>query len=143
MGTESSKRDILRNRTSFLNKKLNNMKLLSLLSSLAAAYNENVFGNNRGTHTTCAQLTTEFLEFSKSRGNDLMTPRSWGFPGLREGDRWCLCALRWNEAYRAYKNGEISANGVPGFVLDATHRKTAALVDGGMKTVMKWAVNEK
>merc|ERR1712039_229162 len=165
--TESSKRDILRKRTSFLNTNFDNMKLLSILSSLAVAYNENVFGNNlsicstdpmtgwtrdgtcklygndRGTHTTCAQLTTEFLEFSKSRGNDLMTPRSWGFPGLREGDKWCLCALRWNEAYRAYKNGEISANGVPGLVLDATHRKTAALVDGGMKTVMKWAVNEK
>merc|ERR1712180_586663 len=162
MGTESSKRDILRKRTSFLNKKLDNMKLLSLLSSLAVAYNENVFGNNlsicstdpmtgwtrdgtcklygndQGTHTTCAQLTTEFLEFSKSKGNDLISPRDWGFPGLVEGDRWCLCAIRWNQAYKAYLNGEISANGVPGLVLDATHKKTAELVTGGMDTVLEW-----
>ena len=52
-----------------------------------------------GSHTVCAVMTTEFLEFSKSRGNDLSTPMpQFGFPGLRPGDRWCLCAPRWREA---------------------------------------------
>ena len=46
------------------------------------------FENDRGTHATCAELTWEFLEYSKSKGNDLMTPTSWGFPGLKEGTRF-------------------------------------------------------
>ena len=140
------------------------MKIFGLLSTLVAAYNENVFGNelsicstdpmtgwtrdgtcklygrDHGTHTTCAVLTTEFLEYSKSKGNDLMTPRSWGFPGLKEGDKWCLCALRWNQAYEAYLNGEISINGVPKLALDATHIKTAELVNGGMDTVNEFGL---
>jgi uncharacterized protein (DUF2237 family) len=50
----------------------------------------------------CAQVTAEFLAFSVSRGNDLVTPRpEYRFPGLRPGDRWCLCALRWAEAFEA------------------------------------------
>jgi uncharacterized protein (DUF2237 family) len=54
-----------------------------------------------GSHTVCVQLTAEFLEFSKEMGNDLSTPRpEFGFPGLKPGDRWCLCAPRWAEAYR-------------------------------------------
>ncbi len=54
-----------------------------------------------GSHTVCIQVTREFLQFSKSRGNDLSTPRpEMDFPGLRPGDRWCLCAARWVEAYR-------------------------------------------
>lgn len=56
---------------------------------------------DRGEHTVCAQMTDAFLAFSQSRGNDLSTPRpEWNFPGLKEGDRWCLCALRWIEAYQ-------------------------------------------
>src|ERR1700730_17652018 len=52
-----------------------------------------------GSHTVCAVLTSDFLEFSKSRGNDLSTPMpEFGFPGLKPGDRWCLCAPRWREA---------------------------------------------
>ena len=55
-----------------------------------------------GVHTVCAIMTEEFLEFSKSRGNDLSTPKpEWRFPGLKAGDRWCLCAPRWQEAYEA------------------------------------------
>lgn len=55
-----------------------------------------------GSHTVCVQLTREFLEFSKSRGNDLSTPHpEFEFPGLRPGDRWCLCASRWLEALEA------------------------------------------
>lgn len=52
-----------------------------------------------GMHVVCTEVTTEFLEFSKSRGNDLSTPNpEFGFPGLKPGDRWCVCALRWKEA---------------------------------------------
>jgi hypothetical protein len=55
-----------------------------------------------GTHVVCAIMTAEFLAFSASRGNDLSTPvPEWGFPGLKPGDQWCLCAVRWNEAYLA------------------------------------------
>ena len=55
---------------------------------------------DRGLHVVCAQITDEFLDFSKSRGNDLSTPRpEFNFPGLKEGDSWCLCAERWKEAY--------------------------------------------
>jgi uncharacterized protein (DUF2237 family) len=52
-----------------------------------------------GMHVVCTEVTEEFLEFSKSRGNDLSTPNpEFGFPGLKPGDRWCVCALRWKEA---------------------------------------------
>ena len=55
-----------------------------------------------GSHTVCAVMTSAFLEFSKSRGNDLSTPQTeFGFPGLKPGDRWCLCAPRWQEAFEA------------------------------------------
>jgi uncharacterized protein (DUF2237 family) len=55
-----------------------------------------------GTHVVCAVMTDEFLAFSKEAGNDLSTPRTeWGFPGLKAGDQWCLCALRWVEAFSA------------------------------------------
>ncbi|MEN0110504.1 MAG: DUF2237 domain-containing protein [Planctomycetota bacterium] len=55
-----------------------------------------------GVHTVCAEMTDEFLAFSKSRGNDLLTPvPEYRFPGLKAGDRWCLCAARWKEAYDA------------------------------------------
>ena len=55
-----------------------------------------------GSHTICVVMTAEFLEFSKSRGNDLSTPMpEFGFPGLQPGDRWCLCAPRWQEAFEA------------------------------------------
>lgn len=55
-----------------------------------------------GRHVICARVTEEFLEFSKSRGNDLTTPiPDYGFPGLKPGDQWCLCAERWREAHQA------------------------------------------
>lgn len=67
-----------------------------------------------GVHTVCAIVTAEFLEFSKSRGNDLSTPHpAFGFPGLQPGDRWCLCAPRWQEA--------LEAGMAPQVVLEATH----------------------
>ncbi len=64
-----------------------------------------------GSHTVCVVLTTEFLTFSKARGNDLMTPRpEFDFPGLKPDERWCLCAARWLEAYRAGKAPKVILN---------------------------------
>ena len=58
--------------------------------------------HDRGVHVVCAQMTTEFLAYTRARGNDLSTPRpEYGFPGLKPGDHWCLCAARWAEAERA------------------------------------------
>jgi uncharacterized protein len=62
----------------------------------------NTGAGDLGAHLVCAQMTQEFLDFSKSQGNDLITPNPiYGFPGLKPGDRWCLCASRWQEALRA------------------------------------------
>ena len=59
-------------------------------------------GDDVGVHTVCAVMTDEFLEFSRSVGNDLSTPAPhFGFPGLKAGDMWCLCAPRWQEAFEA------------------------------------------
>ena len=74
-----------------------------------------------GSHTVCVQLTREFLEFSKSRGNDLSTPRpEFEFPGLRPGDRWCLCASRWLEA--------LEAGSAPRVFLRGTHERALETV---------------
>lgn len=70
---------------------------------------------DRGRHVVCAEMTAAFLEFSKRAGNDLSTPRpEIGFPGLKPGDRWCLCADRWRQA--------LEAGAAPRVVLGATHR---------------------
>ncbi|AGA34908.1 Protein of unknown function DUF2237 [Thioalkalivibrio nitratireducens DSM 14787] len=75
-----------------------------------------------GRHVVCARVTGEFLEFSKRQGNDLSTPvPAFGFPGLKPGDRWCLCAARWKEA--------LDAGAAPRVVLMATHRKALEIVD--------------
>ena len=78
--------------------------------------------DDEGLHTICCQVTAEFLAHQKSIGNDLTTPfPMFGFPGLRPGDRWCLCASRWAEA---------NAAGVaPPVVLAATHARTLEWVD--------------
>ena len=56
--------------------------------------------HDRGLHIICSFITDDFLSFSKARGNDLSTPRpEFNFPGLKEGDSWCVCAERWKEAY--------------------------------------------
>jgi uncharacterized protein (DUF2237 family) len=78
-----------------------------------------------GMHTVCAVMTAEFLAFSKAVGNDLSTPRpEFGFPGLKPGDRWCLCAPRWKEA--------LDAGAAPKVVLEATHEETLAIVPLGV-----------
>jgi uncharacterized protein len=74
-----------------------------------------------GRHLVCAKVTAEFLAFSQACGNDLITPRpEYDFPGLKPGDRWCLCALRWLEA--------SDAGVAPPVILEATHEKALELV---------------
>jgi len=63
-----------------------------------------------GTHVVCAIMDDEFLQFTKSMGNDLITPHLPNFPGLKAGDKWCVCILRWLEAYRANKAPKLIAN---------------------------------
>lgn len=61
----------------------------------------NTSDSDLGSHTVCVEMTKEFLEYSRFKGNDLSTPMpEYGFPGLKPGDRWCLCAARWLEAQR-------------------------------------------
>lgn len=75
-----------------------------------------------GTHVVCAVMSEEFLEFSCSRGNDLKTPvPEWNFPGLKPGAQWCLCALRWLEAY--------NANVAPKVVLESTNYHALDIID--------------
>ena len=74
-----------------------------------------------GLHVVCVQVTAEFLEFARSRGNDLITPvPEFDFPGLKPGDRWCVCAATWREAYEASVAAPV--------VLAATHEETLAVV---------------
>ncbi|MEM7622685.1 MAG: DUF2237 domain-containing protein [Planctomycetota bacterium] len=74
-----------------------------------------------GSHTVCAVVDERFLTYTLSRGNDLSTPRpEWGFPGLKPGDRWCLCASRWLEAH--------NAGVAPPIVLSATHERALDVV---------------
>jgi hypothetical protein len=81
----------------------------------------NTGGGDFGAHTVCAQLTAEFLQFTKSNGNDLSTPvPEFNFPGLKPGDCWCLCASRWKEA--------MDAGVAPPVVLAATHALTLEYV---------------
>jgi len=85
-----------------------------------------------GSHTVCAVVTAAFLEFSKSRGNDLSTPvPEYGFPGLQPGDRWCLCAPRWREAFEAQC--------APRVALRATHE--AALEHCHLADLKRFAVD--
>ncbi|RMF73919.1 MAG: DUF2237 domain-containing protein [Acidobacteria bacterium] len=72
-----------------------------------------------GAHVVCARVTREFLDFSRRRGNDLETPGP-GFPGLRPGDRWCLCAARWLEA--------LAAGCAPPVLLSATHERALEVI---------------
>ena len=77
-----------------------------------------------GVHTVCIEVSAEFLAFSKARGNDLSSPRpELGFPGLEAGNRWCLCAMRWQEAFQA--------GAAPRVVLAATHEATLEIVKLG------------
>lgn len=77
--------------------------------------------DDHGTHVVCATMTKAFLDFTVSRGNDLVTPRpAFRFPGLKPGDRWCLCANRWREA--------LKAGVAPPVRLECTHEKALEFV---------------
>ena len=81
----------------------------------------NTGAGDMGAHIVCAQLTEEFLTFSKAKGNDLSTPvPAFNFPGLKPGDRWCLCALRWKEA--------LDAGVAPPVILSSTHASSVEYV---------------
>lgn len=75
-----------------------------------------------GVHVVCARVTEDFLTYSKQSGNDLSTPRpEFGFPGLKPGDQWCLCASRWQQAFEAGHAPEV--------VLEATHESALEFID--------------
>jgi hypothetical protein len=85
-----------------------------------------------GSHTVCVVMTDEFLAFSRSRGNDLSTPRpEFDFPGLQAGDRWCLCAARW---YEALQHGMA-----PRVVLNATNEACLEIV--GLADLKRYAID--
>ena len=94
----------------------------------------NTDDNDHGLHTVCVIVTKEFLTFSKLVGNDLTTPAPhYDFPGLKQGDRWCLCALRWKQAFE---------NGVaPKVILEATNEKTLKYIK--MEDLIKHSHKEK
>jgi uncharacterized protein (DUF2237 family) len=74
-----------------------------------------------GSHTICAMVTQEFLDFSVAQGNDLVTPHpEFGFPGLKAGDKWCVCASRWQDA--------LEAGVAPPVVLESTHERALEAV---------------
>ncbi len=90
--------------------------------------------DDTGRHTVCILATDDFLAFSKSAGNDLSTPMpQYAFPGLQEGDKWCLCMLRWREA--------LNAGMAPQVFLDATHE--AALTIVSLEDLKKYAVDSE
>ncbi len=92
----------------------------------------NTDSSDFGLHAVCVRVTAEFLEFSRARGNDLTTPHAeFGFPGLKPGDQWCLCAARWQEA--------LEAGAAPRVVLQATH--AAALRVIKLKSLKEYAID--
>ena len=85
-----------------------------------------------GRHVICIEATADFLAFSKAKGNDLSTPTpEFGFPGLKPGDRWCLCGLRWKEAWQADK--------APRVVLASTHQGMSEIIP--LEVLKKYAVD--
>lgn len=87
---------------------------------------------DHGSHVVCAIMTDEFLGFSQEKGNDLITPRpEFDFPGLKAGDRWCLCALRWKEA--------SDANMAPPVILESTHIKALEFIP--IETLRQFRLN--
>ena len=87
---------------------------------------------DRGQHTVCAVVDNAFLQYTLDQGNDLLTPRpALGFPGLKPGDHWCLCAARWKEAHQEGR--------APKIVLAATHKKALDIID--LDTLLMYAVD--
>ena len=94
----------------------------------------NTDNNDRGSHTVCARVTQEFLNFLRERGNDLITPApQFNFPGLKEGDQWCVCAASWRQAYKEGKACKIH--------LESTHYSTLRIVP--LEELMEYSLSEK
>lgn len=94
----------------------------------------NTGAGDTGVHVVCAEMTAEFLEFSKARGNDLSTPvPMYQFPGLKPGDHWCLCAQRWQEAFEAGK--------APRVKLESTHMSAIEFCD--LDALKKHAIDDE
>ena len=92
----------------------------------------NTSHEDMGRHVVCIRATAEFLEFSRSRGNDLSTPNlEFGFPGLKPGDQWCLCAARWQEA--------LEAGAAPRVILQSTHAAALRIVQ--LRDLKKYAID--
>lgn len=92
----------------------------------------NTCAEDLGSHTVCVELTQAFLEFSRFRGNDLMTPvPEFGFPGLKAGDAWCLCAARWLEAQQHER--------APRVFLQRTHQKALEIIP--LETLRRYALD--
>ena len=80
---------------------------------------------DHGLHVVCAQMTGEFLEFARAQGNDLVTPApEYGFPGLKPGDRWCICAGTWRQAYEAGVAAPSGCRVTSATASDAVHRRS-------------------
>ena len=89
---------------------------------------------DRGSHVVASVMSEEFLNFTKSVGNDLSTPNpTYNFPGLKSGDRWCLCALRWKEAYKV--------GSAPFVILEATHEKALDYIELSALLEMRYIEN--
>jgi hypothetical protein len=94
----------------------------------------NTDNNDRGSHTVCARVTQDFLDFLRERGNDLITPApQFNFPGLKEGDQWCVCAASWRQAYKEGKACKIH--------LESTHYSTLRIVP--LEELMEYSFSEK
>ena len=115
---------------------LNNESLKVCSTSPTTGYYRDGYCRNypddTGTHVVCAELTNDFLQYTKKRGNNLITPRN-GFPGLHSGQRWCLCAARWEEARKAGK--------APPIILESSHK--SALKFNKLKTYKKHALKRQ
>ncbi len=91
----------------------------------------NTDDHDRGSHTVCAKVTQDFLEFLRATGNDLMTPApQHGFPGLQEGDGWCVCAASWRQAYKAGRACAV--------MLESTHARALRVVP--LEELMEYAI---
>merc|ERR1712071_584544 len=89
------------------------------------------YTHDSGSHTVAAVVTEKFLKYTKDQGNDLSTPRDWGFPGLVEGNRWCLCVSRWTQAMRA--------GSAPPVMLEATNESVLSHVGIEVLRQYKWS----
>ncbi len=127
----------IRRMTSLQGKPLEVCSLNPLTGYYRDGYCKN-FPDDTGTHVVCATMTDEFLNYTKSKGNNLITP-SAGFPGLKQGDKWCVCAARWEEARKANKAPpvDLSATDSSALRFNTLQTYTKQKTRGGKQTKRK------